>query len=83
MTAPPQIDIRIETLEVEGLSRSGALQFQRAVERELARLVVDNGLPSLALASRSLVSVEAGSLGAGQDALATDVAGAIFRALTQ
>ena len=83
MTAPAQIDNRIETLEVEGVSRSGALQFQRAVERELARLVVDIGLSAPALASRSHISVEAGSLGASRDALATDVAGALYRALTQ
>jgi len=83
MNAPSRVDIRIEALEVEGLSRSGAFQFQQVVERELARLVVDNGLSAPALASRSHISVEAGSLGASRDALATDVAGALYRALTQ
>jgi hypothetical protein len=84
--APVDIDIRIEVLEVEGLSPVDAPRFQHEIGQELARLVRENGLSSGALQSRSLLAVDA-DLGmhasdAGHQPFAANVAGAIYRALS-
>jgi hypothetical protein len=82
-----RIDIRIDALEVEGLSRAEAPRYRHDVEHELARLVRENGLPDQPPQPRSLVTVTITSgervPGAGQDRLAADVAGAIYQVLSQ
>lgn len=57
MTAPFQIDIRIDVLEVEGLGGTEAFHFRRAVERELARLVSESGLPPGLDAARTIDAI--------------------------
>jgi hypothetical protein len=80
------IDIQIDVLQVEGIALADTGRFRRTVERELGRLVREQGLGA-SIGSRSLVSVELDSAdhgrAPGSDAHARAVAGAIYRGLAR
>ncbi|AGC48169.1 hypothetical protein MYSTI_06896 [Myxococcus stipitatus DSM 14675] len=46
----------IEALELEGLEPAGRFEFARGMESELARLVLDGGVPSGLLAGRGALA---------------------------
>jgi hypothetical protein len=80
-------EIAIDVLEVQGISAYHAGRFRQAVERELAWLVRENGLPAASLVARSNVSVDLNPSGRdftpGSDAHARAVASAIYQGLGQ
>jgi hypothetical protein len=84
---PENVDVRIEEIVVEGLRWSEAVQFGRAVERELARLIQQSGLPKEQLSNRSIIEIDhdPGSMSSRQQRHpdAADVAAAIYRAVTR
>ncbi len=82
MADPSAIEIRIETLEVEGAGPAGEPRFRRDVERELARLVTEGGSSWGAPEPRVLISTTMPDRTPGQDSLAQRVAAAIYQALT-
>jgi hypothetical protein len=81
------IDIYIDVLQIEGLSHADALRVRHDIERDLARLVRENGLPSGAAQLRSFVTVDLESgrqaLDGGRGPLGERIASAIYRALIQ
>jgi len=57
-----RVDLRIEELVLDGVDPGDRIELARAVERELARLVAERGLPA-ALADAE--SLDAGRIAAG------------------
>ncbi|WP_342376207.1 hypothetical protein NVS55_33765 [Myxococcus stipitatus] len=50
------LQLDIEELELEGLEPAGRFEFARGLESELARLVLDGGVPAGLLAGRGALA---------------------------
>jgi hypothetical protein len=74
-----RVELRIEELVLEGVAPAEAHRVGAAVERELARLVRDNGVPEGAGAVRAPAPASIERLpGEAPAALGTRLAGAIY-----
>jgi hypothetical protein len=79
------VEITIDQITVEGFGAHNPLAFRLALERELARLVQERGVPTGWERGRSTPTLEIGSLrwdGRGAEAgLASALAGELYREL--
>lgn len=85
MPEPANVTIQIDLLQVEASQRLDGPRLRQAVERELGRLIQQRGLSDALPAARPAVTVEAdwtGPVAAGNDAVAVEIADAIYRGLT-
>jgi hypothetical protein len=80
-----RVDLRIDRLVLDGLAEFDGRAVGRAVERDLARLLVRPGLPPALSRAGARHRIDAGSVATpakgGADALGTEVAQAIHRGL--
>lgn len=79
------IEVHIEELVLEGVSAADRLSVGAAVERELARLLAEHGVPEGLTAGPARQTVDGGSFERGPRASPTrigdQVAGAVYRSL--
>lgn len=76
------IDLHIETLVLDGIPAASGEAIRTAVERELAKLVADGGVPGVTAdvqASRILERIDGGSFTARQQPGSPTLAGSIGR----
>jgi len=58
----PAVELHIEELVLHGFSPRDRFGISDALEQELARLLTEQGLPGLAMQSRSIERLDGGSL---------------------
>ncbi len=82
---PPAIELRIEELVLHGFAPGDRHRIGEAVERELARLLVERGLPTGLARGADLSRHDGGSFavapGAGAEAIGARVARAVYGGL--
>jgi hypothetical protein len=80
---PQAIELHIEELVLDGFSRASRPQIGDAVERELARLLAENGLPGYSGGAVEIERLDGGAFrvapGASANAIGKQVAQAIHR----
>ncbi len=79
---PPRIELHIEELTLHGFASGDRHLIAEAVERELARLFAERGVPPSFSAELSLGRLDAGSFqvspGAGAEAVGAQVARSLY-----
>lgn len=82
---PEQVELVIDELVLEGFAGGQRDQIRVAVERELARLLVEQGVPPSLEQEKDVARLEAEEVGVsegmGADTIGTRVARALYRGL--
>jgi hypothetical protein len=78
---PREIHVKIGELILHGVTPEAALGIGETAERELSRLLAEQGVPTRLVRSGTLDRVDAGAFARGATASPTEIGGDIARAV--